>query len=139
MNRIPSPTDFQCTVDDIGTFTFAQRRMRDELAIAAEVSRLTEGVPMPTAFLSQVAGWISTIKVLTVHAPDGWDPEALDPLDEDSYAKLLKVHSALREKEDSFRGRAKPKVEAKREGDGAEPGVLVSQDVPAGADRPSVS
>lgn len=139
MNRIPTPTDYQIHVDGVGTFTFAQRRMRDELAVAAEFSRLTEGVETPSPFLAQVAGWISTLKVLTVHVPDGWDPEALDPLDEDSYAKLMKVHTALREKEGSFRGREKPASEAQRQGSGTDPGILVPQSLSAGADGSSVS
>lgn len=121
MSRIPSPTDFQIPVDGIGTFTFARRRMRDEMAIAAEFSRLTEGVETPTPYLASVAGWISTIKVLTVEAPEGWDMDSMDPLDEDTYAKLVKVHTALREKEASFRGGAKQDGEAKRAGAGAEP------------------
>lgn len=117
MSRIPSNTDFQAPVDGIGTFTFARRRMRDEMAIAAEFSRLTEGVETPTPYLASVAGWISTLKVLTVASPDGWDIDAMDPLDEDTYANLVKVHTALREKEGSFRSGSKPEVEAKRKGD----------------------
>lgn len=102
-NRTPNATDFTITVDGIGAFTFGRRSMRDELSIAAEFSRLTEGVETPTPYLATVAGWISTLKVLTVNAPDGWDIDAMDPLDEDTYAKLLKVHASLREKEGSFR------------------------------------
>lgn len=116
MSRIPTNTDFQVTVEGIGTFTFARRRMRDELAIAAEFSRLTEGVDTPTPYLASVAGWISTIKVLTVAAPDGWDMEAMDPLNEDTYANLLKVHTALRDKEGSFRSGAKSQGETQRAG-----------------------
>jgi hypothetical protein len=117
MSRVPSPTDFQVSVDGIGTFTFARRRMRDEMAIGAELSRLTEGVTTPTAFLALVAGWISTIKVLTVEAPSGWNIDEMDPLDEDSYAKLAQVHAALRAKEESFRGGSKLASEAERKGD----------------------
>lgn len=116
MSRLPTNTDFQATVDGIGTFTFAKRRMRDELAIASEFSRLTEGVEMPTTYLSSVAGWISTLKVLTVRAPDDWDIDEMDPLDPDTYEKLVKVHTALREKEGSFRSGSKPKGEAERQG-----------------------
>lgn len=117
MSRIPSNTDFQITVDGIGTFTFARRRLRDEMAIGAEFSRLTEGVETPTPYLASVAGWVSTLKVLTVEAPEGWDIDAMDPLDEDTYAKLVTVHTALRDKEGSFRSGAKPEGEAKRQGD----------------------
>ena len=134
MSRIPSNTDFQVTVEGIGTFTFGRRRMRDELAIAAEFSRLTEGVETPTLYLQGVAGWISTLKVLTVEAPEGWDIDAMDPLEEDTYANLVRVHSALRDKEGSFRSGAKQTGKAERQGDSQDPGVLVSADVPARAD-----
>jgi hypothetical protein len=116
MTRLPNSTDFQITIDDIGTFTFGRRRMRDELAIAAEFSRLTEGVETPTPFLANVAGWISVLKVLTVEAPEGWDIDAMDPLDDDTYAKLVKVHVALREKEGSFRSGSKQASEADGQG-----------------------
>lgn len=127
MSRIPSKTDYQVTVDGIGTFTFGRRRVRDELAIAAEFSRLTEGVDTPTPFLESVAGWISTLKVLTVDAPEGWlldidgkptaDLDMADPLDNDTYAKLIKVHAELRKKEGSFRSGAKQASEEERPGD----------------------
>ena len=42
-------------------------------------------VGSPEYFLSQVGGWISPLKVLTVSAPDGWDLDGMDPLDEDTY------------------------------------------------------
>lgn len=127
MSRIPSNTDFQVTIDGIGTFTFGRRRMRDELAIAAEFSRLTEGVETPTPYLTSVAGWISTLKVLTVEAPEGWlrdiegkptnDLDQVDPLDDETYANLIKVHGELRKKEGSFRSGAKQTGEAQRSGD----------------------
>lgn len=104
MARTPAPTDFHVDVDGVGHFTFAKRTMRDEMRIAAEYSRLTEGVETPTTYLELVAGWLSTLAVLTVQAPDGWDLDSMDPLDEDTYARLMRVHAALREKEASFRG-----------------------------------
>jgi len=129
MSRLPAATDFHVPIEGIGTFSFAKRTMRDELKIAAEFSRLTEGVDAPTPFLATVAGWISQLRVLTVSAPEGWDLDSLDPLDSDSYSKLLTVHGALREKEGSFR-RGK---NASGEGDGASAlansGVLVPPQV----------
>lgn len=106
-NRLPSATDFTISVDGVGAFTFAKRTMRDELRIAAEFSRICDGVETPNEFLQTVGSWISTLRVLTVHAPDGWDLDAMDPLDEDTYARLFKVHSALRDKEGSFRRKGK--------------------------------
>ena len=50
-----------------------------------------------------VGGWLSSLKVLTVRAPEGWSLDELDPLDPASYEKLRKVHKALSDKESSFR------------------------------------
>lgn len=101
--RTPAPTDFFLDVDGVGNFRFAKRTMRDEMRIAAEYSRLTEGVTTPTEYLALVAGWLSVLSVLTVSAPAGWDLEGMDPLEEESYTKLSRVYEALREKEGSFR------------------------------------
>lgn len=116
MARTPSATDFTVTVDGIGAFTFGRRNMRDEMRIGAEFSRLTEGVETPTPYLATVGGWMATLKVLTVSAPDGWgrtpdgepttDIDEMDPLSGETYDALMKVHAALREKEGSFRSGA---------------------------------
>lgn len=134
MTRPSASTDYFVDVDGVGTFSFARRTMRDEMRIAAEYSRLTEGVETPTAYLELVAGMLSTLRVLTVSQPDGWNLDDLDPLDSDSYTKLVKVHNALRAKEDSFR--RKPDAASKVSGpqDGADGGVRVPAPVSAGAD-----
>lgn len=119
MAREPSKTDFEVAVEDVGTFRFARRTMRDEINIQVEFARIIQGVE-PTAWLATIAGWLSSLKVLTVLAPEDWDIEAMDPLDEDTYAKLLKVHAALTEKEQSFRKRKAPSGEAERQGAGAD-------------------
>lgn len=102
MARAAKPSDFTVNVPDVGSFTFGQRTMRDEVAIQVEFARMIDGVE-PTAWLEMVCGWISTLKVLTVRAPDGWDLDELDPLDDESYAKMHAVHQALGEQERSFR------------------------------------
>lgn len=102
MARMPKETDFTVKVDEIGTFTFGKRTMRDEVAVQVEFARIIEGVE-PTAWLQTVGGWLATLRVLTVRAPEGWDLEDMDPLDPDTYAKLSRVHDALRDKERSFR------------------------------------
>ena len=133
--RAASSSDFTINVEGIGEFVFARRTLRDEMRIAAEYSRLTEGTLTPTPWLELVAGWVSTLKVLTVRAPAGFDDfDALDPLDEDVYASLSSIHRALREKEGSFRKRPDQAGKASGAGDGGQPGVLVSPQVPAGAD-----
>jgi hypothetical protein len=134
-----APNEFTFNVEGVGTFTLARRNMRRESAVGAEFSRLTEGVETPSPWLSMVAGWISALKVLTLKAPDDWNIDELDPLEEDSYAKLGKVHAALREKEDSFRGKANKPVEGSGAANGEVNGVLVSPQVQLGADGPALS
>lgn len=102
MARQGTATDFTVDVEGVGTFTFARRTMRDEINIQVEFARFIQGVE-PTAWLATVCGWLSDLKVLTVQAPAGWDIETLDPLDDDTYANLSRVHKALRDKERSFR------------------------------------
>lgn len=138
MSRQPSATDFTVSVEGIGAFTFAKRTMRDELRIAAEFSRVCEGVEEPNEFLRTVGSWISTLRVLTVSAPAGWDLDEMDPLDEDTYANLFKVHFALREKEGSFRRKGKTGQGAGPEV-GEESAVLVSPQVQPAADGSPVS
>lgn len=114
MARQGDVSDFDVPVDGIGTFTFARRKMADEIAIQVEYARMIEGV-QPTEWLALVAGWISALKILTVRAPAGWNIDEMDPLDDDTYAKLMRVHAALTEQERSFRKVAV----ARREGAGA--------------------
>ena len=103
MLRKSSTTDFIVDVPDVGQFVFAKRTMRDELAIQVEYAKIIDGAPA-TEWLQAVGGWISTLRVLTVRAPDGWNLDELDPLDDGTYAKLANVHGELRNKERSFRG-----------------------------------
>lgn len=103
MARPAAPGDFQVEVDGLGSFTFARRTMRDEFAVAAEYSRLTEGVKTPTDFLHYYARAFSTIKVLQVVAPGDWSVDKLDPQEDASYAQLIGVFDALRAQEADFR------------------------------------
>jgi hypothetical protein len=114
MSRSASDTDYHLDVDDVGHFVFARRMMRDEMRIAAEFSRLTEGVDTPTTYLAQMCTWMATLKVLLVEGPTGWDVDTLDPLEQDSYDKILLVYGALRAKEEDFRRQAKAGVKARR-------------------------
>lgn len=116
MAREASATDFDVSVENIGSFTFGRRTMRDEIKIQVEYARMIEGVT-PTEWLALVAGWIATLKVMTVRAPDGWAIDELDPLDDETYAKLQKVSKALDAKESSFR--SKPSKTAEEAGEGA--------------------
>jgi hypothetical protein len=102
MARAPSLTDYNVPVEGVGSFVFARRKMADEIAIQVEFARMIQGVE-PTAWLTAVCGWLSALKVLTVRAPEGWDLDELDPLDDDVYARLSKVYTELVDKERSFR------------------------------------
>lgn len=117
MARRPQPNDFQVDVDGVGTFVFGRRTMADEIKIQVEYARLIEGVE-PTEWLSRVCGWISTLSVLTVRGPDGWDINNMDPLDDEVYQNMLLVFLALRAKEDSFRRKPGTGSEAGSEGQG---------------------
>lgn len=107
MSRIPKDSDFTVDVEGVGRFTFARRTMRDELAIQREYSDILQGV-IPTDWLATVGGWMSTLRVLTVHAPTDWVLDDLDPTDTATYEKMVRVHSALVEKERSFRCGSEP-------------------------------
>lgn len=102
MNRTRQITDFTVTVEDVGVFTFAKRRMIDELKIQAEYAKIIDGAT-PTDWLATLAGWKATLDVLTVAGPAGWNIDEMDPLDPAVYAKIKRVYDALTEKERSFR------------------------------------
>lgn len=132
MAREGAATDFVVDVEGVGSFTFGKRTMRDEIKVQVEYARLIEGVE-PTEWLDVVCGCIALLRVMTVRAPDGWDIDSMDPLDEDTYARLMKVHAALTAKERSFR-RSKGQGGAQPgQGTGEDNRVLVSPEVqPAG-------
>lgn len=111
MPRQRAKTDFTVPVENIGDFVFGKRTMKDEIAIQVEFARMIGGAE-PTAWLNAVCGWIAALRVLTVTAPEGWDIDEMDPLDEDTYAKLMRVYDALTEKERSFRSERKGDSEA---------------------------
>lgn len=119
MARKADVSDFRVSVEGIGSFVFARRKMSDEIAIQVEYARIIDGV-QPTEWLSLVAGWLSALKVLTVKAPEGWDIDEMDPLDEATYANLGQVYTALTDQERSFRTGAKANSQGNREESGAD-------------------
>ena len=122
--RTPSESDFSVPVEGVGRFVFGRRKMADEIKIQVEYAKMIDGAPA-TDWLALVAGWISALKVLTVRAPEGWDVDEMDPLDDDTYAKMAKVHAALADQERSFRRKPAQGGEVSREGNGNNSGVLV--------------
>lgn len=115
---------YELTVEGEGDFTFRRRTMRDELRIAAEMSRLTEGLDVGTAFANS-AYVFAVLSVLTVRAPAGWDIMDLDPLDPDSFPRIARVYEAMREKEESFRARRRSDTAQAGASDVANAGVPV--------------
>lgn len=102
MARDSKATDFLITVEGVGKFTFGRRTWRDELAIQREYADILNGV-IPTTWLNTLANWTSVIKTLLVRAPDGWDLDNIDPLEDETYQQIGRVFDALLEKENSFR------------------------------------
>ena len=107
MARKAQLSDFPVAVEGVGSFSFAKRTMRDEIAIQVDFARIIDGVD-PTVWLQAVGGWMSVLRALTVRAPDGWDIDELDPLDDETYSKLGRVYDALVSQERAFRQAAKP-------------------------------
>lgn len=142
MARAPKPTDFILPVDGLGTFTFAKRNFRDEIAIAVEFGRLSEGESETLGDnLRMFCSAMADLKVLTVDGPERWRPaqlDDLDPFDPQDYADMLKVWGALRDKEKTFRRGAGQGGEAGGPGSGGDGGVVVPPTVFPGADGPAV-
>lgn len=120
-------------VDDIGHFEFVYRAMRDELRIGAEYSRLTEGVDKPSAWLDLFSTMISTLKVLIVEAPTGFKIDDADPLDPDSYKRIVLVYNKLREREARFRNEYGSLGKEASAGNGGVCESVVSKDIQATA------
>jgi hypothetical protein len=103
--------------------------MGTQMKIAAEFSRLTEGVKTPTPYLEQTSDCLATLRVLIASAPEGWNVDELDPLDADSYLQMLRVHGALRAREDGFRRKPKQASPASGPDDAADAAILVPEKV----------
>ena len=114
---IPAKT-LTATVEGIGAFTFRRRTLRDEIKIGAEHERLTEGLEATSDGFRRLTYMLAALDVLTVTAPEGWDPMAMDPLDAESFTKVGAVYGGLREAEERFRAGAGPDPEGSGEGTG---------------------
>ena len=99
---------YQLDIPDVGSFTVRRRNMAVSVAITAEYNRLTEGQNSVSDFFGRFCTVYSTLKVLIVAGPEGWNLEELDPDDEESYNLMHKVYGGIREKEDFFRRGVSP-------------------------------
>lgn len=122
--RAAAKGDFTVSVPGVGDFVFGRRNLGDHMKVNVEYARLTEGV-FPTPWLDTMATSIATIKVLAVRVPEGFDVDALDPLDDKTETDLMNVLRAVREKEDSFRPGAKAADQGSGEAPVDQRGVLV--------------
>ncbi|EBO9898489.1 hypothetical protein EF72_21365 [Salmonella enterica] len=125
----PRKSDFFVDVPDIGSFRFARRSIHDEMQIQRYFSEYTGGC-QPTSWFTTLSEFMSVLRTLIVTAPEGWDIDALDPLDEESYAQLSNVYKALREQEERFRGRTPAPRESEGPGNDERGGLLVPENVP---------
>ena len=96
---------YQVEVDGVGTFTFRRRTMGDFVRIPNKALEILGGVPQHPWLLDQ-ATMLAELGMLAVGAPEGWDIEMMDPLDDGDVAVVRKVHGRLIEEEARFRGGA---------------------------------
>lgn len=136
--RPQQPNDFFEDVEGIGRFRFARRKMNDEIKIQRLFSDYTGGVN-PTAWLLTLGEYLSTLRVLTVESPEGWDMDNMDPLDEETYEKIGRVFVALREREETFRGKPRTNGQGQGPQDAEHGGSVVSTDVPPAAEPSALS
>lgn len=138
MTRELKPTDTLRTVfvEGEGQFVFHVRRMKFQIPIEVEYSRLTQGIPITTEFLARMAGAMADLKVLTAESPDGWSLDDMDAWDGDAFDRIMKVWDALRDDEARFRGRAGPTGQGGSQGDSGDVRDGVPAPVQPGADGP---
>lgn len=136
MARKPNSSDFSIDVDGIGRFIFARRTMRDTYRIRGDYGELTNGnYDEDGAMVDISALGYATIKTLMVSGPEGWSLDEMDPLsDEDPEEQIMKVFTALREKELSFRRKSSSRVQAEREGPGGDVRDVLQEEVQPSAD-----
>lgn len=105
MARAAKESDFPVDVEGIGRFKFARRTQRDKYQIRSLYAQLTNDYYKEDGTAGDMEAWFhATLSVLTVEEPADFSVEKLDPLLDDVIGdKLMKVYSALREKELSFR------------------------------------
>lgn len=121
-------------VPGIGAFEYSDYSVAKGRQILAEISRITGGVATPTPLLAWYGECVATCKVLCLKAPEGWDWDALDPLDAGQLKLLKVVYGAYEVASGRFRGEAAKPGKATGQVDGGERPPVVSQDVPPAAE-----
>ncbi|HEY0205063.1 MAG TPA: hypothetical protein VGC15_13050 [Acetobacteraceae bacterium] len=103
---MPVERTHRIEVEGVGSFVFRRRTLKLQAMLEARMERMTGG-PVQSPTLSRFCAALATLETLTVEAPEGWDLEEADPLDDDTFGNVAKVWEALREQEETFR-RARP-------------------------------
>jgi len=95
---------FTVEVPNEGTFRFRRRDMRTGFRVLAEEARILPDGAEDTGLRAMVRAY-ALVKVQCVEAPAGFDLEALDVDDDESYRRLAAVAMALAEKEAELKGK----------------------------------
>lgn len=105
MPREAKQSDFHVDVEGIGQFLFARRTMKDQYMIRGEYARLTGGHYDANGNMADLSALgYAILTVLLVEGPRSFDLATLDPLLDDEFdKKIVKIYSALRARELSFR------------------------------------
>lgn len=125
---------YRVEIDGWGEFVVNRLTMGRNMEVAAEYERHLRGMQNTTREFRALANTMATAKVLVAVAPEGWSLDDLDPLDPQTYERLFDLASKIDQQERFFR--SAPGGHGPRHGEesGGVGGVVVSQDVPPGAD-----
>lgn len=89
-------------VEGVGQFEFQHRTLTLQVGVEAIMNRMLDG-PVSDERLLYVARAIATIKKLAIKVPEGFDLEAIDPIDENEVEGVLKAYGGLLDAEATFR------------------------------------
>lgn len=90
-------------VEGVGDFQCSRRTNRVQMALLAEVARLTAGLDIIPGWLRDYTESYALLKVLVLRGPDGWALDDMDASDPATYETMLKVVRAITAKEVAFR------------------------------------
>ena len=127
------PETYVIDLEGVGQFEVFRLTQRQRLRVLTEQARLTEGVEDLPESLLREAAITAAVKALVVKAPDGWDVDSIDPLDEDgSYSAMQRLYAAISEREQRFRG--KTATQGAGPGTAQDGGLVVAPAVQPAAD-----
>lgn len=125
--------NFSVEVDGVGAFVFRHRTLRDGYRIEGERDRVLGG-PVSDEALGASAMAYAALLVLTVEAPEGWDLDALDPVDDADTGRMFLVYRRMVETAATFHPRAVHNGPGAGPRDVGDPGVRLSPQIQSAAD-----